>query len=85
MLRIDVSEFWKDENLALSERAKKISERFQLHKHQLAKRNIDLGDIKDELEELGDEFGGDVETFDYIWSKVYDWADENGVWIETRK
>lgn len=39
----------------------------------------ELGNIIDEFEMAGD----DVEQFDYAMGLLYDWADENDVWVKT--
>ncbi len=41
------------------------------------------GAPEDLLEDLLDTY--DPADFDEVWSRVYDWADENSVWIETHR
>jgi hypothetical protein len=46
-------------------------------------------DISDLYWELADileclESATDVDDFDSIWNEMYDWADENHIWIKTR-
>ena len=65
-------------NLTLSEKAHAIAAR-------LARFTGDDDTMLDEmLEELCDAgHEGDVRWFDNVWSGIYDWADDERVWIDT--
>lgn len=70
---VDVSDVFHDDDLTIQAKAHAISARM---------RKIPSYTLWELLDELLDT--ADVEEFDEVWSYIYDWADENRVWIETR-
>ena len=76
--KVDVSDIFHNDDLTLSEKAHAIAAR-------LARFTGDDDTMLDEmLEELCDAgHEGDVRWFDDVWSGIYDWADDERVWIDT--
>lgn len=75
METVDLSLVWHDDALSLADKARYIAG--QLNACALV--DSDLEDLTDELMDAARE--GDDEWFDSVWSGIYDWADDNRVWI----
>lgn len=87
-LKIYLGDLWiKDERIydpeVFKNTTKAITERLKKSYAEIEKK---LGFIlKDELEDLVIEMEDtdDVEEFNDVWDRLYDWADTNSVWIDT--
>ena len=82
--KINVANFYHDDELTIKQKAKKM---------KLVINSFIEHNIKDEYSEIyvnGQYLAMDfsdvkcVENFDDVMERLYDWSDENGVWIETR-
>lgn len=76
----------KDADIPVKDVAAKIAEKMQaLYKH-MENQEPDafsmLSDLDGFITELSD-FPGDLSDFNQLWNNVYDWADDNRVWIAT--
>lgn len=70
---IDIKQYIGDDERTLAERVTGIKEEFE-------KLPLDVPwDISDALDEA--QTTDDVETFDDALEMIYDWADENSVWL----
>lgn len=45
--------------------------------------NFDRDDFVDELEGLSEDLTASRNDFDNVWSRLYDFADEHRLWVET--
>lgn len=76
----------EDGDIPVKDIAAKIAERMQvLYKHMEKREpsaNGMLSELDDFITELKD-FPGDLSDFNQLWDNVYDWADENRVWVAT--
>lgn len=73
--RVELSDIW-EQDLGVRKVAAIAAERIR-------KLGIVSGDLENLLEELVRV--DDVEGFDAVWEKIYDWADANLVWINVHK
>lgn len=76
---VRVGDFFHDEEMSLEKKTKLIVARF----YQVVPENddADLDALLDELIDAGR--AEDGRWVDETWHYVYDWADDNRVWIET--
>jgi hypothetical protein len=72
---IDVKHIWKSE-MTFPEQRDAVVATFQ--RSRWVKNNDTVAELVDELSEART-----VAEFDYIWSYIYDEADEDRVWIAT--
>lgn len=77
--KVYLGDMFHDDDLSLSEKAQTIATRLA----RFAGDDDDamLDELLEELCDAGHE--GDVQWFDNVWSGIYDWADEERVWIDT--
>lgn len=84
---VDVSVPWRDESLPLAEKTARIVAAFRRRFPEGCDVNDSAfagADLDDLLADLTDAAAtDDPEAFDEVWSAIYDWADDNGVWINT--
>ncbi len=76
--RVDVRDVFRNENLTFEQRRDAIVRRIRN-----SGWTIEPGSTLDHVvEELGDT--EDTDEFDAVWDVIYDYADTDRVWIETR-
>lgn len=75
--RINVSDVFHADEIPFESKRDTIVAR--LRSHQWYQENSELEDIVDQLED-----SDDPDDFDYWWDALYDEADYDRVWIETR-
>ena len=73
---IDVHDIWQDDTIEFKERRDKIVERIEASS-AWDKDDETIVDLLDELAYTDHEG-----EFDCVWDAIYDWADDNRVWIE---
>lgn len=81
---IDLSGFFHDDSLTSNERANRIVTIFLAQcASDIAREEKEHG--FSELEERIDEFTGvaTAAEFNAVWSGIYDWCDDNRVWVRT--
>ena len=78
--KLDVSSFFHDDDLTITEKGEKISE--------LVKSSTWFEGLyyKDDLEGLLEELSEveDADDFDVLWDQMYDIFDAERVWVQTR-
>lgn len=77
---IDFMSFWNDDDMSIGDKGKAVAAEI--------KRVFPTFGNDDELEEIVDGFEHDVGkydvlAFDCLLENLYDWADENRVWVAT--
>lgn len=80
ILTVELSDLWQDKATPIWERAPKIVERIEKSGW------LDLTPYPDTFRDLLAELKKQVtvDGFDFLFADVYDLADSDGVWIETR-
>lgn len=85
---LNVASFYHDDELSLAERAKMMAAAIR---SKFPKRvDIESDEFDDELDLCAEEFeeigSGDVDAseFDTVLDRLYDWADSESVWVQTR-
>ena len=73
---VNVAEVWGDDSLSLHDKAKRLAA--LLNACPLADDYLES--LTEDLIYAGAD--GDTLWFDAVWNVVYDWADDNRVWID---
>lgn len=79
--KIRLAEVFRNEDMGFEQRRDAIVARL-LASSWLRERG-DYDDLSDLIVDLGE--AADVGEFDRVWDAIYDLADEDRVWIETRR
>jgi len=58
---------------------KKLVGKILSFKSKIKQAGLDAEDFADKVDELSNQ--DTIEEFDYAWQDLYDWADENDVWL----
>lgn len=72
--QIDLHEIFHNDDMSVRQKASMIGSKFR---NSIGCDN-DLLDLLIDLEDTDT-----PDSFDDVWSEIYDWADENRVWIRT--
>jgi hypothetical protein len=74
LLRLDVSDIFRNEDIPLRQRFAEIARRVRA-----------LNPLDSYLQEIAEriEDAQDVDEFDEAWDEFYDWADHERCWVET--
>jgi hypothetical protein len=84
--RLDVSDVFHDDTLTLAEKTKPIVRRIKSARGFKQADDDSWGGLSSVLEELADAAEeGDTGWWDAVWDAVYDFMDEERVWVITHK
>jgi hypothetical protein len=75
--RLNIKDVFHDDNRTIIQKRDEIVRRIKRASFYNEDDTM-LFDIVDELSGVED-----VEEFDFVWSRFYDWADGKRVWVET--
>lgn len=78
--KLQLGDVFHNEDMALAEIRDVVVARIKRAPFYDENHDGELTEIVDELAEVED-----VDEFDAVWDRFYDWADFNRVWVETFK
>ena len=75
--KVLLGDIFHDDDLSLHNKAEIIAKRFRTQFPD----NDDLEELLDELVDAAE--NDSISWFDVVWDHIYDWADEERVWVDT--
>jgi hypothetical protein len=85
IMKIDVSEIWQEyeDNNDFESFKSELIPILKSIQDEVSKKldSLEAMDYEDMVQEI--ELTDDEDEFDYAWQDLYDWADNNKVWIAT--